>query len=273
MTIDEMNDVRREFGFSYKAVAEKTGLPLSTVQKVLGGRIKSPRYETLSALNSFFFEYKGCYSFINDGTRDMLFVNESVPAYNYDLGESKRQGEYTIDDYYKLPEDRRVELIDGVLYDMASPTSIHQMIIGKLHAMFLSLIASSGVDCIPFIAPCDVKIDKDDDKTIVEPDLFIVCDKSKIAKKRINGAPDLIIEVLSPSSKKYDHYVKFARYGRAGVREYWIVDWEKQRVTVHDMIENIPHVYTFDDKVPVGISAGKAIIDFSEVKEYIDFLL
>ena len=273
MNIDDMNRIRRLYGFSYRTVSEKTGLPLSTVQKVLGGRIKSPRYETLSALNAFFFEWDTSYHYSNDGTQDMLMVHESEASYNRDLGRKKKQGEYTIEDYYKLPEDRRVELIDGVFYDMASPSSVHQMIVGQLHAMFLSLIDKSGKDCIPFMAPSDVKIDPGDNKTIVEPDLFIICDRSKISKKRINGAPDLIIEVISPSSRKYDYYTKYERYARAGVREYWIVDWERERVTVYDLINDIPHLYSFSDTVSIGISDGGASIDFSRVRDYISFLL
>ncbi len=208
----------------------------------------------------------------NDYIDGLNMVREPETTYAEYLG-GKKQGEYTVDDFEKLPEDQRMELIDGVLYDMAEPTTVHQMIVGKLHALLLDLIAKSGKDCVPFVAPCGVKLDFDDDKTIVEPDVFVVCDRSKISKKRIDGAPDLVIEVISPSSKKKDYYIKHERYARAKVREYWIVDIERERITVHDMVEDMIHLYTFDDTVPICISGGEMEVDFKEIKDHISFLL
>jgi Uma2 family endonuclease len=126
---------------------------------------------------------------------------------------------YTIHDYMKLPEGERLEILDGVAYDMSqSPTVKHQ----KIVLAFASLVHAhfKGKECTPFVAPMDVVLD---DINVVEPDVFVVCDKSKITEANIKGAPDLIIEVLSPSTSVKDRREKKHVYQQHGVREYIIV--------------------------------------------------
>ena len=113
----------------------------------------------------------------------------------------KKQGEYTISDYYAIPEDVRAELIDGVIYDMAPPLSVHQLLSAKIHGYLARYIEKKGGSCIPFFAPIGVQLDKDD-KTIVEPDILIVCDRNQITRRGIYGAPDFVIEILSESTKE-----------------------------------------------------------------------
>ena len=144
------------------------------------------------------------------------------------LAEKKKQGEYTISDYYAIPEDVRAELIDGVIYDMAPPLSVHQLLSAKIHGYLARYIEKKGGSCIPFFAPIGVQLDKDD-KTIVEPDILIVCDRNQITRRGIYGAPDFVIEILSESTKKKDSYLKLMKYQNAGVREYWLVDPEKKK--------------------------------------------
>lgn len=206
------------------------------------------------------------------------FIKESQAVYQA-TGEpalkrilSKRQGEYTIEDYYALPETCRVELIDGVIYNMAAPGYRHQGVGGELFFQFRRYIMERKGTCFPFMSPIDVQLDRDD-KTIVQPDVIVTCDRDKIQEQVYYGAPDLVIEVLSPSNTLKEQNLKYHKYKNAGVREYWVVDPLKQLVIVHDLEHgNAPVIYTFQDKVPVGIFSGGLEIDFAEICENISFL-
>ncbi|MCC8049249.1 MAG: Uma2 family endonuclease [Clostridiales bacterium] len=129
-------------------------------------------------------------------------VSEALAEY----AASKHQGEYSLEDYLALPDDQRVELIDGVFYDMAAPTLIHQAISGRLLIHFSNYIAGNRGSCMAFTAPVDVQLDCDD-KTIVQPDVLIICDPSKLRRERVYGAPELVVEVLSSSTSKKDECV------------------------------------------------------------------
>lgn len=266
MTIQEMNEKKRELGYSYEQIALLSGIPLSTVQKVLGGVTKAPRYETLKALEEVFKDEEWDFDFMEGEHASM--VKEASP-----YGVQKKQGEYTLEDYFALPDEQRVELIDGVFYDMAAPTGIHQVLGGELYALFRDYIRKNKGECVPIMSPIDVQLDCDD-KTMVQPDVLILCDRNKLVKKGgIYGAPDFIVEVLSPSTKKKDMVKKNQKYMEAGVKEYWMVDPDKKRVTVY-LYEDpeVVHMYTFDDEVPVGIFEGKCKINFAEIYEYMGFM-
>ena len=110
-----------------------------------------------------------------------------------------------------------------------------------------------------------------DDKTMVEPDITVICDKDKIKKKNIYGAPDLVMEILSPSTRVRDLTLKLNKYMQAGVREYWTIDAEKERVLVYKADgEDIIGYYTFEDMVPVGIWDGECSIDFPKIKSRLE---
>ncbi len=140
----------------------------------------------------------------------------------------KRQGEYTLEDYYAIPDERRVELIDGVIYDMAAPTFTHQLFNGKLYHRLESFVSGKKGKCIPVVSPIDVQLDCDN-KTMVQPDVVVVCDRDKIINRCVYGAPDFVVEVLSPSSTKRDTAIKLRKYKEAGVREYWMIDPDKRK--------------------------------------------
>ena len=179
---------------------------------------------------------------------------------------SKQPGEFNLDDYYALPDDVRAELIDGVLYEMTAPTFSHQKAISKIARMLETHIEQKKGNCEVIALPYDVQLDRDD-RTMVEPDIMIVCDQKKITNRSLYGAPDFVVEVLSPSTAKKDMTLKLFKYCNAGVREYWIVDLKKKRVLVYEWegdSENLS-IYGFDSKIPVGIFNGDCIIDFSEI--------
>ncbi len=173
----------------------------------------------------------------------------------------------TLDDYYALPDDERVELIDGRFYAMSSPTVRHQDWVLELAVALKEFIDKHKGNCRVHIAPCDVHLDMDD-YTMVQPDLMICCKRDQIAEKRIEGAPDFVIEVVSPSSVYLDRHKKRQKYRDAGVREYWIVDPLKETVTVYHFEKSGEcAVYTFAEQIPVGIYGGACKIDFAHIRE------
>lgn len=143
---------------------------------------------------------------------------------------------YTFADYLTWNEDKRIEIIDGEAFLMAAPSSIHQEISMEISRQFANFL--EGKRCRIFPAPFDVRLfEKDGDApedidTVVEPDISVVCDRNKIDSLGCKGAPDLIVEILSPSSLRNDRLVKLRLYQRAAVREYWIVDPENKTVQV-----------------------------------------
>ncbi|MCC8168428.1 MAG: Uma2 family endonuclease [Clostridiales bacterium] len=198
-----------------------------------------------------------------------LTVREPALAYLKD----KQQGEYTLEDYYALPDGVRMELIDGVLYDMtAAPSYIHQSILGDIYMQLRTYIESKGGKCLPFMAPCDVQLDRDN-RTIVQPDVMIICKPDLIRRRVLFGAPDFVVEILSPSTRHKDMFIKFNKYKNAGVREYWMVDPDKKSVAVYDLEhDSFPMMYDFKDKVPVNIYDGECKIDFAIILENVQFL-
>lgn len=265
MTIDEMKEKKRELGLTNEMISSASGVPLSTVQKVFGGVTSSPRRLTLSAIEKALQSAGENKSFYDrhstSSERQMLHE----PSGNYNV--IRKDKKYTLDDYYALPEERRVELIDGVIYDMAAPSAIHQRILGDLYVLFRECADKYGMPCEVFLSPFDVRLDKDN-YTMVQPDLLAVCGETdEEIVTRYEGAPDLVVEILSPSSRSKDQVLKLYKYQNAGVREYWIVDPKFKTVTVHcfESEDYAPQVYQFESQIPVGISHGKCTIDFSRV--------
>ena len=118
---------------------------------------------------------------------------------------------------------------------------------------------------MPFVSPIDVQLDCDN-KTMVQPDVLILCDRSKLLRRCIMGAPDFIIEILSPSTKKKDAHLKLHKYREAGVREYWMVDLEKERVLVYFFEQDeLPTIYGADMEIPVGIFGGELKLIMADI--------
>lgn len=159
---------------------------------------------------------------------------------------------YTIDDIYNLPEGERAELIDGHIYYMAPPNRKHQRISGELFLEIKSYIRLKGGKCEVYSAPFAVYLDERTN-TYVEPDISVICDKNKLDDRGCKGAPDWIIEIVSPSSRQMDHYTKLFKYRTAGVREYWIVDPDKELILVYNFENNISGQYNFQETVKAGI--------------------
>lgn len=160
---------------------------------------------------------------------------------------------YTIDDIYALPEGQRAELIDGRIYNMAPPNTMHQRILMNLSGEIREHIKKHAGDCEVFPAPFAVFLSQDD-RNYVEPDISVICDKDKINDKGCSGAPDWIIEIISPSTERVDYGIKLFKYRTAGVREYWIVNPITRTVNVFDFEhDEKTKQYSFDDIIPVCI--------------------
>ena len=170
------------------------------------------------------------------------------------------ENRYTYADVLDWPEDERSELIDGKVFLMSPPMRIHQKVCGEIFLQIANYLR--GKRCEAYSAPFGVRLfEKKDDKphnvdTFVEPDITVVCDPDKLDDYGCKGAPDLVIEVLSPSTRQHDRVTKFNLYQKAGVQEYWIVDPDARGVMVMTLEEgqyHAPMLYTHRDIVPVGV--------------------
>lgn len=170
---------------------------------------------------------------------------------------------YTIEDIYALPEGERAELIDGQIYYMSPPNTRHQRISSILSRKIGNYIDDNKGKCEVFAAPFAVYLDEKTN-TYVEPDVSVICDSDKLDDRGCKGAPDWIIEIVSPSSRRMDYYTKLFKYRTAGVREYWIVDPTKNQIMVYDFENEDTEQYTFQDSIKVGIYE-ELRIDFAEM--------
>ena len=279
-------------GLTVESIAEGSHIPLGTAQKIFSGITKKPRHEAAYTLYEYLLPHAenksrefsqeisgydlplhsspellrepGSVYGISGITIDRTIKNPRDYIRGNLARPMKNPGEYTIDDYRSLPDDRRMELIDGFFYDLASPSTIHQRLSGKLFSAIFNYISEQGGPCEVFSAPFDVQLDSDE-KTMVQPDIVIVCDPQKITEWGLKGAPDLVIEILSPSTAGKDRTLKMIKYREAGVREYWLVDPEKEYISAARFEKYMPvEFYPFTAEVPVGIYDGKLKIRLKE---------
>lgn len=304
MKVSELKERKKELGYSNEMVAELSGVPLSTVQKVFGGTTSAPRYETLKKIEKALFSGQSQSRYGESFSDDLKLKHEddyydrmghpsdidyndvlrsssidepvsvrdsselAYYGYNNTAFAGKRQGEYTVDDWFALPDGMRMELIDGCLYDMAPPTTKHQFLCGQMYNSFENSFVDKGNNhCLVLMSPVGVQLNKDK-RNMLQPDVLVVCDKDKLERGVVYGAPDFVAEVLSPSTAGYDRLLKLNRYWTAGVREYWIIDPKKEELIVYCFETGAaPVTYTFEDRVPVTISEGLVTIDFKRISE------
>jgi len=183
-------------------------------------------------------------------------VEEAQPAYDE---------YYTYSDYLKWDDNVRRELIDGKVYSMAAPNRKHQTISRNLFRQLDRFLEDK--QCEVYYAPFDVRLNSDTlDDTVVQPDIVIVCDHSILDDAGCKGAPDIVVEILSPSTADYDRNTKFHKYLQAGIREYWIIDPKTQSLAVHILKDGnyITHAYADKETVSVHVLEGCSI-NLSEV--------
>lgn len=248
MTLSEIRRRKQELGYSNETLSRLSGVPLGTVQKVLSGSTRTPRQKTLEALSAA-LQRTGSplVSSVRYPEADAApsKVKEASATY------AATERVYTIEDIYALPDEVRAELIDGKLYYMATPTRTHQKLAGGMHLAVANYIRSKGGSCEVYIPPFAVYLFADE-STYLEPDLTVVCDLAKLDERGCWGAPDWVVEVLSPSTGSKDMSIKLFKYRTAGVREYWILDPQRQMVIVYDFTgkEEKASLYSFQDTIP-----------------------
>ena len=166
---------------------------------------------------------------------------------------------HTYGEYLRWPDEVRYELIDGVAYLKETPTLDHQEIVGEIYYQLANNL--QGKSCRAFISPLDVRFPKAGEAdeqvdTVLQPDVLVVCDPSKLDRRGVRGAPDLVVEVLSPGTSSHDHVRKRRVYERAGVAEYWLVHPIDRMVTVYRLVNGEygkPDVFELVDATPVGV--------------------
>ena len=178
----------------------------------------------------------------------------------------RKEKHYSYADYLTWPDDARYELIDGEAFLMApAPLIEHQEVAGDVYHQLRNQL--DGKPCRPYIAPVDVRLPRADEAdaaidTVVQPDVLVVCDPAKIDRRGVRGAPDWLLEVLSPSTAAHDQIAKRRTYERAGVREYWLVHPGDRTLTVY-VLENgqygRPEIYELKDATPIGVLPGVSI--------------
>ena len=270
--IEELKMRKRELKLTNQELSEKSGVPVGTLNKILSGATQYPRKETIDALlKAMDLEYYphedyGSDTFIVRETSAYALSNVKDEKTNPDLNTTHMQKDkFTIEDYYALPDEKRVELIDGKFYEMTAPSVNHQILLAELSVLIHKYLLSANSKCRVFFAPFDVQLDMDN-YTMVQPDIMIICDRRKYENGiRLYGAPDFIIEVISPSNPAHDYLLKLNKYLNAGVSEYWIVDPLKKQVIAYLLEEGVsPNIYTFDDRVKSFIFTDLEV-DFSVI--------
>ena len=248
MTIKEMQERKRELGFTNEMLSQASGVPLSTVQKVLGGITLSPRRSTVEALSAALSETrKNPGSYITDDSQPLL-LHDPAAAY------ASKDRLYTIKDIEALPEDVHAELIDGKIYYMNPPVRIHQHIIVKMLVTISNYISDQNGSCEVYPSPFGVYLSGEIGRDLLEPDLVVICNPDCLHDKGCMGAPDWVMEVISPSTKSRDYAIKLFKYRTAGVKEYWIVNPEKRIVSVYLFgEEEVVNIYGFDEVIPFGL--------------------
>ncbi len=166
---------------------------------------------------------------------------------------------YTVEDIYALPDGQRAELIDGKIYNMAPPSTNHQILVSKLNQKIANYIDENEGTCKVIPAPFAVFLNEDD-HNYVEPDVSVICDENKLDDKGCHGAPDWVIEIASPSTSRMDYGIKLFKYRSAGVREYWIINPLLNTVQVYSFeSEGYSDQYSFNDEIPVHIFSNLTI--------------
>ena len=285
MEIDDILRIKKEYGLTVPQISQRSGVPMGTLSKIFSGKTAHPRRAALSAIEEALSDP----AFLRQGKTAAYLVQKEDGTGPYRLGSllsydtgvydltpkevlrvaqpavsptGNVPGSYTLQDYRAMPEDTRSELIDGTMITMEAPTVLHQALVTELVVRIRNHIRSGKGSCRVLPSPIDVVLDN---RNVLQPDIAVVCRREQIRDK-IYGAPDLVIEVVSPSSRKKDCQIKYLKYAQSGVREYWIVDPVRKTVVVYDFAhEDSIYLYGFGDAVPVGIWNGDCVIDMAEI--------
>ena len=245
MSVEEMRAEIQRRGYSYMQLERFTAIPAATIRRIIIGQTKKPRMDVMLSLSAV----------LRPSSRDASI---------------KQQENYDLEDYLALSEDERMEMIDGILYELPGPDEHHQFVLGAIFHSLYGQIRDHGKVCFPFMAPLDVQLDKDD-RTIVQPDIFLAGDSGRFKEGKYYGAPELVVEIISRETVQKDFQIKYMKYKQACVKEYWIVDIPRRRViTWVFKNETASGIYCFDEQVPVMAFKGAFTVDFPRIWKEMD---
>ena len=305
MEIQELKKRKKELKITTADLAILADLPVSTVSKIMTGETKNPSYTTIEKLDNALLQeemrkriqayreaIKKYYDGVEHGDNKILDYKEFEKKYreDYHLNDApipyatrinsngkrlsnditgnivkKNDIRMTTNDLEVLSDDKFIELIDGDVIIGQAPNVKHQLLVQNIGKAIDKYIDDNDGNCKMFNVGINVQTDEDD-YTLLIPDIVILCDDSKLNDKGIFGAPDLVMEVVSERTRRIDYNDKMHKYMRSGVREYWIVDPNKERVTVYIAGEPmLAYVYSFTDKIPVEIYDGKLEIQMDKM--------
>ena len=263
---DKFQEIRESLGLTQKDIERISGIQQAEISKIEKG-VGNPSLATVVRLGKAVNNVISLdFSPAGDSTvYENAALNDELVKY---LGTGKHQGEFTVSDMGKLPEDSRYELIDGCIYDIGTPSMVHQDILIHVTSVIYNFIKGKNGRCkvssnfgLRFVG---------DEKNYVVPDIGIICDQNKISYDGVNGAPDFLVEIVSPNNKRNDYYRKLDLYGKRGVREYWIIDPMKKCVVVHDFDnDECPEIHFLNETVSVGIYGDELQIDLNEINAII----
>jgi len=278
MDAKELKLRKKALGLTTAQIALMCELPVGTVSKIFTGETRNPSYLTIDKIDRVLAHEEmlarvrayvdAILAYIKDHPDEDVDQIQFEKNYRREHGlDNAHMGKVTAQMLDEIGEDRRIELIDGHLIINEYPNMRHQMLVQNLGRKIDDYIRSNDGKCRMFSVGVNVFIDEDD-YTLVGPDIVVLCDDSRMNEMGIVGPPDWVIEVTSPSTRGRDYGKKMHKYMDGGVREYWIIDLEKEKVTTY--IEGEPmmaYVYSFEDEIPVYIYCGELKIRVNEVDE------
>lgn len=260
MNINDLRKLREKENMNYETISELSGIPLDIVTGIFSGEIKEPKYMSLLAMEQVIVRKKKIPFYYDEEQEQPCLICEQV-AYNFD---ARR---YCVEDIKQLCAGVRVEIIDGKFHTMSTPNRMHQFLSMNISARIFNHIEKNKRKCHIYTAPLGVRLFADD-MTWVEPDILVVCQRKEILTDQgCDGAPDMIVEIVSPNNAFHDYVTKLMKYQQAGVREYWIVDPRTERVSViyfEDTEKNAE--YKYDDIIQSNVLEGFEI----RIADFID---
>lgn len=293
MDINELKALKKQLKLTTNDIAYMAELPYSTVSKIFTGETQNPQYLTLEKINAV-LQKEAQKARIAAYIGYMKKFFEDHPEAEYDTREYHKylrqkygvspssdssdapstEGSLakqvplalSVSEYFSLETDRTVELIDGQLIYNDLPTMAHQKVVEGLGFAIKSFIKDNNGKCASYSCGINLQLDEEDN-SILAPDIVVVCDQSKETDFGILGAPDWIIEVTSPSTRKKDYRQKLSKYMEHGVREYWVIDMQKEIVATYiNEMPVVTGIYKFSDAIPVFIYDGKLTICIDDIK-------
>lgn len=257
MTADDLRKKKEQAGMTTAALSKLSGVPVGTINKILNGETKSPRYDTICALEQA----------LDSVRKPSQTVRESGEPYCVDV-----QDTYAAADCGNRLYDVKAEQMDGEWICSGKPTAGHQFLISQLILQLGRFIEETGGSCLVLPSPFCVYPDGDE-KTVLQPDISVVCHRDRLSRDGLMGAPDLVMEITSSFTRKHDLGRKMCRYLEAGVREYWVLDIKTRRILVYCFEQDeLPSAYSFEEEIPVSIYEGKLRICLRKAAAVLDEL-